>query len=155
MSMPLLARMRLFEQLQDERFSADAEWQKVVDLAADDPMAWIHRGRWYMQRGEKKQAEADFAKAASLTPDELNKFLEAGWWVAGPYPAELSDSYRPEIDPDPSKPVSPIDLATGVSRRPRRGWTYSTKMMDSFTQRSFWRSNRRIGLRTGLCLFAG
>ena len=60
----LLARMRLFEQLHDERFSADAEWQKVVDLAADDPLAWIHRGRWNMQRGEKKKAEADFAKAA-------------------------------------------------------------------------------------------
>ncbi|MCS7469981.1 protein kinase [Stieleria sp. ICT_E10.1] len=114
----LLARMRLFEQLQDERFSADAEWQKVVDLAADDPMAWIHRGRWNMQRGEKKKAEADFAKAASLTPDELNKFLEAGWWIAGPYPSKLSDFYRPEIETDPSKPVPLIDLTTGVSSSP-------------------------------------
>ena len=89
--------------------------ESYIDLAADDSMAWIHRGRWYMQRGEKQKAEADFAKAASLTPNELNKFLQAGWWVAGPFSSELSDSYRPEIDPDPSKPVPPIDQATGVS----------------------------------------
>ena len=31
-----------------------------------------------------EKADADFAKAASLTPNELNRFLEAGWWVVGP-----------------------------------------------------------------------
>ena len=67
---------------------AEAEWQKIVDSAGDDPMPWIHRGRWYAERGEHDKADADFARAASLTPNELNKFLEAGWWVVGPYPTE-------------------------------------------------------------------
>ncbi len=84
---------------------AEADLQKAVDLAGADPLPWIHRGRWYAERGEHEKADADFAKAASLTPNELNKFLEAGWWVVGPYPPNVDEFCPPEIDPDPSKPA--------------------------------------------------
>src|SRR5262249_49953906 len=76
------------------------------------------RGRWYAGRGEREKADADFARAASLTPNELNKFLEAGWWVVGPYPAELGQFCPPEVDADPSRPVPIVDPEAGLSDAP-------------------------------------
>ncbi|HUG92189.1 MAG TPA: hypothetical protein VML55_15215 [Planctomycetaceae bacterium] len=99
-------------------YSTEADFQRTVELAGDDPLPWIHRGRWYAERGEHEKADADFAKAASLTPNELNKFLEAGWWVVGPYPGNLNELCPPEIDPDPSKPVYTIDAESGPSDKP-------------------------------------
>jgi tetratricopeptide (TPR) repeat protein/serine/threonine protein kinase len=115
-----MARARLLAQWDDQERVAEIEWRKAVDLAGEDPMAWIHRGRWYAERGEHEQADADFAKAASLTPHELYKFLEAGWWVVGPYPPTLKEFCPPEIDPDPSQPVYVIDPRTGLSDQPVR-----------------------------------
>jgi tetratricopeptide (TPR) repeat protein len=97
---------------------AEAAWQRAIDLAGDDPLPWIQRGRWYAERGEHAKADADFAQAASLTPGELNKFLEAGWWVVGPYPEALKEFCPPELDPDPSQPVYTIDPETGLSEQP-------------------------------------
>ena len=87
-----------------------------MELATDDPLPWIHCGRWYAERGQHEKADADFVKAASLTPNELNKFLEAGWWVVGPYPAELKEFCPPELDPDPSRPVPRDRSADGAVR---------------------------------------
>ena len=112
-----LVRIQLLEEW-GQTDGIEDEWQKVVEAAAGDPMPWIERGRWYAQRGEHEKAEADFAQAASLTPNELNKFLEAGWWVVGPYPANLAEFCPPELDPDPSKPVYTIDPKTGLSDEP-------------------------------------
>src|SRR5262249_17493347 len=39
---------------------------------------WIARGRAPAERGESEKADAEFAKAAALTANELDKFLEAG-----------------------------------------------------------------------------
>ena len=114
----LTARVRLLEQWQADLQATEVAWQRVVDLAVDDPMPWIGRGRWYAEQGEHEKADADFAKAASLTPDELNKFLEAGWWVVGPYPENLDEFCPPEIDPDPSKSVHVINPSTGLSVQP-------------------------------------
>ena len=99
-------------------FSAAVDFQYAIDLDGDNPLPWIHRGRWHTERGEQEKADADFAKAASLTPNELNKFLEAGWWVVGPYPKNLSEFCPPEVDPDPSQPVYTIDPTTGLSDQP-------------------------------------
>jgi tetratricopeptide (TPR) repeat protein len=99
-------------------YSAEAELQRAVEQAPGDPLAWIERGRLYAERGEREKADADFAKAASLTPHELNKFLEAGWWVVGPYPLELEESCPPETDADPSRPVHINDPKTGLSDAP-------------------------------------
>jgi tetratricopeptide (TPR) repeat protein len=97
---------------------AAAAWQRVCDLAGDDPLPWIHLGRWYAECGEQEKADADFAKAASLTRNELNKFLEAGWWMIGPYSANLDEFCPPELDADPSKPMYVMDPQTGLSDAP-------------------------------------
>ncbi len=113
-----MARARLLSQWDDQERSVAADWQKTVELASDDPSPWIQRGRWYAERGEQAKADADFANAASLTPNELNKFLEAGWWVVGPYPLAVKEFCPPEIDPDPSRPVYIVDPKTGLSEQP-------------------------------------
>ena len=113
-----LARARLQAQGDDPTGSAEEAWRRAIELAGVDPRPWIDRGRWYAERGETEQANADFAKAAALSPAELNKFLEAGWWVAGPYPQELQEFCPPELDPDPSKPILIVDPETGLSVEP-------------------------------------
>ena len=110
-------RAKLFAEWNDQQH-VESDWQKAVELAGTDPMPWIHRGRWYAERGEQQKAGADFAKAASQTPNELNRFLEAGWWVIGPYPADVSEFCPPELDPDPSKPVFVVDSKSGLSEQP-------------------------------------
>jgi serine/threonine protein kinase/predicted Zn-dependent protease len=89
---------------QVDRALADLDAQ--IERAPDDPRAWIDRGRLLAERGERPRADADFARAAALSPGELNRFLAAGWWVVGPYPRALEDACPPEFDPDPSRPVA-------------------------------------------------
>lgn len=110
-----MARARLLDQDARRTPSAEADWRQVVDLAPSDPMTWIQRGCWYAEQGQHERADADFAKAASLTPQELNRFLDAGWWVLGPYPPQLGEFCPPELDPDPSRPTPVIDSKTGLS----------------------------------------
>jgi eukaryotic-like serine/threonine-protein kinase len=51
-----------------ERFKAD--WEKLIDLAGEDAMPLILRGRWHDTRGKHEEADADFATAARLlVPD--------------------------------------------------------------------------------------
>ncbi|MBS0266699.1 MAG: protein kinase, partial [Planctomycetes bacterium] len=113
-----LGQARLQAQWSDWAGSAEKAWSRAVELAGGDPRPWIDRGRWHAERGKTELAEADLGKAASLTPDELNKFLEAGWWVAGPYPQELKEFCPPEMDPDPSRPIPIVDPKTGLSVEP-------------------------------------
>ena len=101
------------------KFEAAADaWQGVLATDPSDAGLWIARGRWYAERGQHEKADAVFAKAASLTPDELNKFLEAGWWVAGPFPADLDQICPPDWNPDPSVPIALIDLQQQVPAEP-------------------------------------
>src|SRR5262249_5582743 len=48
--------------------------------------------------------EAAFARAAELAPDGVELFLDAGWWVIGPYSEELAQRCPPEYEPDPARP---------------------------------------------------
>jgi len=63
--------------------NVEESWGRAIAAAGNDPIPLIKRGRWYFERGENEKAEADFARAAELTPNELYKFLEAagGWWA--------------------------------------------------------------------------
>ena len=110
-----MARANLLSLWNDPKRPAEPDWRRAVELAGDDPLPWILRGRWYAERGQQEKADVDFAKAASLTPNELNKFLEVGWWVVGPYPPDLREFCPPELDPDPSRPVHIVDPKTGLS----------------------------------------
>jgi tetratricopeptide (TPR) repeat protein len=53
-----------------------------------------------------------------LTPDELDRFIQAGWWVIGPYPENLQFFCPPEKDPDPSRPVAAVESAKSLRWRP-------------------------------------
>jgi tetratricopeptide (TPR) repeat protein len=111
-------RARAWEEL-GEYAKARAGWEQSVKLNPKDPRVWIARGRSFAALGERKKADADFAKAASRTPNELNKFLEAGWWIVGPYPGDLKAPCPPEKNPDPSKPVAvlaPAGQAAGLPK---------------------------------------
>ncbi len=59
--------------------------------------------------GQDAKADADFQAAARLAPDNPQLFLEAGWWVAGPYPKNFDKAGALEKSraPDPSKPAPP------------------------------------------------
>jgi tetratricopeptide (TPR) repeat protein len=100
-----LARIRLRLEAGDPIPPVEADWAKVVALAADDPMPWIRRGRWYAEQGEHEQADADFSQAAALTPNELDRFLQAGWWVAGPLSSDWEPNSAPNLEPDPAQPL--------------------------------------------------
>ena len=100
-----------------EAEKAEGEWQAAVKVAPREPVIWLARARNFAQLGQHEKADADFAKAAALTPDELNKFLESGWWVVGPYPEDLKLPCPPEKNPDPSQPVAAVGSATELRWR--------------------------------------
>jgi tetratricopeptide (TPR) repeat protein len=99
-----LARGRIYARLARTDRMAD-DLARAQQLGGDDPKTWIETGRMLVERGEPKQAERAFARAGALGKGELNRFLEAGWWVIGPYPADLTLICPPETNADPSQPV--------------------------------------------------
>jgi tetratricopeptide (TPR) repeat protein/serine/threonine protein kinase len=103
-----LTRSRIFAKLgRKDRMAADL--LRAQQLKGDDPRTWIETGRLLAERGEPKQADIAFARAFALGKGELNRFLESGWWLVGPYPERMEMRCPPEINPDPSKPVAAID----------------------------------------------
>jgi eukaryotic-like serine/threonine-protein kinase len=109
-----LVRARgLIEAGQDKR-AAD-EVSRAAALKGTDARPWIEYVRFLLGRGRQEEADAAFARAAALTPDELNRFLEAGWWVAGPYPEGHRIPSPPEHSFDPSRPI-PGDETSGEVR---------------------------------------
>src|SRR5262249_20321300 len=72
------------------------------------------RGKLLAERGDGPAADVAYARAAQLAPGRLDPFLEAGWWVVGPYAEDMSTSQAPEIEPDPSRAVA------GESGAPQR-----------------------------------
>jgi tetratricopeptide (TPR) repeat protein len=102
-----LTRSRVFAKLgQKERMAADL--LRAQQLKGDDPKTWVETGRMLAERGEHKQADAAFARASALGKGELNRFLDGGWWVVGPYPEQLDLPCPPEKNPDPSKPMAAV-----------------------------------------------
>jgi WD40 repeat protein len=90
---------------------AEAELATAESRANDDPCAWVAIGRQHAERGESSQAQSAFTRAAELAPDDPQLFLDAGWWVIGPYPEELARRHSPEGEPDPSRPDPTEGLA--------------------------------------------
>ena len=131
-----------------EELTARAEeaWTTAVDAAANDPLPLIQRARWYAERGEREKAEADYAKAAALTPHELNKFLEAGWWVVGPYSPELKEFCPPELFPDPATPVHIVDPQTGLSDEPVKWRNIATGDFGRMEFASFSAANGNVSV---------
>ncbi len=102
-----LTRSRVFARLgQKERMAADL--LRAQQLKGDDPRTWVETGRMLAELGQHKQADVAFARASTLGKGGLNRFLDAGWWVVGPYPGNLPGPCPPESNPDPSRPVAAV-----------------------------------------------
>ncbi len=87
-----------------------AEYSRLLADRPGDARLRIERGRLLYELGRPSEANADYARAAKLAPDNPQIFLETvGWWVAGPYPPDLSVPTSFQIDKaiDPSKPAPP------------------------------------------------
>jgi tetratricopeptide (TPR) repeat protein len=112
-----LTRSRIYARLgRNDRMAADL--LQAQKLKGDDPNTWIAAGRMLAERGEHQQADAAFARAAVLGKGELSRFLEAGWWVVGPYPDRIDRACPPEVKPDPSRPVAAVDRAGNLKWQP-------------------------------------
>ena len=98
----------------------------VADRGQRDlPQAWIELGRVLAQAGQGELSDAAFARAADSSPEEPQRFLERGWWIAGPLPTvrELD----PAADTDPARPIAPANtggepLAWTPTRTGYEGW---------------------------------
>lgn len=113
----VLKRARDYVRL-DQPKKAETAFQAAVASRPNDPAVWLARRRAFAELGWRERADADFAKAAALTPDELDRFPQAGWWVVGPYPENLKLPCPPEKDPDPSRPVAALGSAAELHWRP-------------------------------------
>jgi hypothetical protein len=79
----------------------------------------VDLGRRGAEQGRIKKADAHFARAAALRPDDPQLFLDSGWWVAGPHADDLATACPPEVAPDPSLPVAGVARDGGPAPRPR------------------------------------
>lgn len=86
-----------------------AGYERALAARSDDAGLLIERGRVLCEIGRSSEADADFARAAHLVPDNPQLFLNAGWWIAGPYAADLNAKtpIEQEAVPDPSQPPPP------------------------------------------------
>ncbi len=97
-----------------KRAEALAEYDKAVAKRPADARLLIERGRLLSSSGQGARANSDFERAARLAPDCPQFFLDAGWWVAGPYPFEYSQAGALENGSatDPSQPAPPLGNTT-------------------------------------------
>ncbi len=90
------------------------EYDKAVANRPSDPRLLIERGRLLATLGQAEKAAADFENAANLAPESPQFFLDAPWWVAGPYPPDYSQAGALEnaTATDPSQPAPPLGNTT-------------------------------------------
>jgi tetratricopeptide (TPR) repeat protein len=90
---------------------------QLEKLTEAEPGNWTHRfarGRLLARLGQWDRAAADFDRAAKLQVKNAPRWIQAGWWVVGPYPDDLRAAFPPEKDPDPNRAVATsIDQANG------------------------------------------
>ena len=110
---PLVATARELADL-GKRDDALARYGEALAARPDDVRLLIERGRLLTEMGRLSAADTDFARAARLAPDNPQRFLDAGWWVAGPYSPDLNTTAPIEhdavADPSKSPPTSEHDL---------------------------------------------
>ncbi len=100
----LTDRARTLETL-GENDRALADLSEAARRRPDDPRPWVVRGKLLAEHGADSEADAAYGRAAALAPGRLDPFIEAGWWLAGPYREDITNSESPEADPHPAKPV--------------------------------------------------
>jgi serine/threonine protein kinase/tetratricopeptide (TPR) repeat protein len=83
-----------------------ASYRDEIAARPDDARLRIERGRFLLTQGRGHEADADFARAYDLSSGNLQLFIDAGVWAAGPYPVDSSAPIGPKFiaNPDPSNP---------------------------------------------------
>ena len=114
-----------------------AEYRKAIAAQPDDARLLIERGRLLAELGRIAEADADFSRAAQLSPDNSQLFLDTGWWVAGSYSLDLKTPGPIELDVDdfPAKPPPPSGT------EPRRWQRVPTTMYDLVEMRAISQSD--------------
>jgi WD40 repeat protein/serine/threonine protein kinase/tetratricopeptide (TPR) repeat protein len=87
----------------DRRLAADPRDVKDRELRAD-----IHA-----RLGDWDRAGADIRQYSALSQDRP-RWYRTDWWVVGPYPENLAESYAPEDNPNPSQPAAAPDGQAGT-----------------------------------------
>jgi serine/threonine protein kinase/tetratricopeptide (TPR) repeat protein len=100
----LLARSYIYEE-RGRNKEAKADFAKALKGKSEDARPWIEHGHLLVERGRQKEADEAYAKAAAAAPQELYRFLEAGWWAVGPFLGPLDSQTQVEGRPDPASPV--------------------------------------------------
>lgn len=59
-----------------------ATYNTALEKRPESVELWLARARYHLQQGNHTAADADFSHAATLTPHELQRFIEPGWWVS-------------------------------------------------------------------------
>jgi serine/threonine protein kinase/WD40 repeat protein/tetratricopeptide (TPR) repeat protein len=90
-----------------KRVEALTDYATAIAERPQDFRLRIERGRLLAALGRASEADADFTRAAQLAPDNPQLFVEAGWWVAGPYPPDFQWTVESESASDPSLPPPP------------------------------------------------
>ncbi len=107
----LLKRAHTLEKL-GLRNRADDDLARASQVDQNDPRPWVLRGKLLAGRGLGNAADEAYAHALALSANRLDPFIEAGWWIAGPFPPDMRISQGVEDDPDPSRPISGANLET-------------------------------------------
>ncbi len=106
----LTARARVFTELTSfER--AEQDFRQAREMAPTEAWPALQQAQAYLERGLLAEAEKVMAAAHALAPKELDLFLRAGWWLAGPYPNSMADAFPPEKSTDISRPLDPLEAA--------------------------------------------
>jgi tetratricopeptide (TPR) repeat protein len=100
----LLARSHIYEEC-GRVGQAKADFAKALKGKSDDARPWIEYGHLLVEHGRQKEADEAYARAAAAAPQELYRFLEAGWWAVGPFVGPLDSQTQVEGRPDPASPV--------------------------------------------------
>jgi tetratricopeptide (TPR) repeat protein len=85
---------------------AGVTFDELVKVLPDDARLWIAHARARAEVGDQKAADAAFTAAAKVAAGDVGPFLQAGWWIIGPYPEDLAVPCSPEKDADPSRPAA-------------------------------------------------
>jgi serine/threonine protein kinase/Flp pilus assembly protein TadD len=107
-------RSRMYAGLGKQQ-KADAEFAAAVKT--DAPRAWLTLGEHLREAGDAKGAEHAFTQAATLAPDQLDRFLNLRWWTAGAFIAPFDLALPAEVDPDPTRPIARLSGPQKVTWR--------------------------------------
>ena len=90
-----------------ERSARALPWSdrsRVID--PQNPQGLQLRAEIRAGQGKWDDAAADIRQYLGLPQNRASRWYQAGWWVVGPYPESLKETYGPESNPDPSAPVN-------------------------------------------------